>query len=61
MSFIKHSQLILLTIFSRDALTEVWDLEAEIYKNTLGHTVENGDYVYGVALYVVHYDFCDSF
>ena len=49
------------TIFSRDALTEVWDLEAETYKNTIGHTVENGDYVYGVALYVVHYDFCDSF
>ena len=44
----------------REAITEFWDLEAETYKD-ISHTVGNGKYVYGIALYIVPFNFCESF
>ena len=46
--------------FLREAKTEIWDLAAETFKD-IGHTVGNGKYVYGTALYIVSFDFCESF
>ena len=51
---------IISNIIFREAKTEIWDLEAGLYKQTVDHAVGNGKYVYGIGLYIVNFDFCDS-
>ena len=47
----------LIIYFFSDKETEIWNLTDETYK-AVNPTLQNGDYVRGIGLYIVSFNFC---